>query len=47
MPLSLTAEQRAALQAAQARSHNVRHWRRFQAVLRRGRVYRSRRWHRV
>lgn len=33
MPLSVTAEQRAALQAAQARSRNVRHWRRFQAVL--------------
>lgn len=33
MPLSLTAEQRAALQAAQARSRTVRHWRRYQAVL--------------
>jgi transposase len=33
MSLILTTEQRAALQAAQVRSHNVRHWRRFQAVL--------------
>ena len=33
MPLILTAEQRTALQTAQARSRNVRHWRRFQAVL--------------
>ncbi len=33
MPLSLTAEQRATLEAAQARSRNVRHWRRYQAVL--------------
>ncbi len=33
MPLTLTAEQRTALQTAQARSRSVRHWRRFQAVL--------------
>lgn len=33
MPLTLTAEQRTALHTAQARSRNVRHWRRFQAVL--------------
>lgn len=33
MPLSLTAEERAALQAAQTRNRTVRHWRRFQAVL--------------
>ncbi len=33
MPLSVTAEERAALHAAQARSRNVRQWRRFQAVL--------------
>lgn len=33
MPLSLTAEQRATLQVAQARSRQVRHLRRFQAVL--------------
>jgi transposase len=31
--LALTAEERAALQAAQARSPKVRHWRRYQAVL--------------
>lgn len=33
MPVTLTAEQRRALQTAQARSRDVRHWRRFQAVL--------------
>ena len=33
MPLTLTAQERAALQAAQARSRTVRHWRRYQAVL--------------
>src|SRR5260221_13068918 len=33
MPLTLTADERAALHAAQARSRTVRHWRRFQAVL--------------
>src|SRR5260370_33292309 len=33
MPLALTADERAALHAAQARSRTVRHWRRFQAVL--------------
>src|SRR5215510_5405308 len=33
MPLPLTAEQRTALQTAQARSRAVRHWRRYQAVL--------------
>jgi len=33
MPLRMTAEQRTALQTAQARSRSVRHWRRFQAVL--------------
>lgn len=33
MPLTLIAEERAVLQAAQARSRSVRHWRRFQAVL--------------
>jgi transposase len=32
-PLTLTSEERLALQAAQARSRNVRHWRRYQAVL--------------
>ena len=31
--LTLTQEERAALEAAQARSVKVRHWRRFQAVL--------------
>ncbi len=33
MPLTLTADERAALHAAHARSRTVRHWRRFQAVL--------------
>lgn len=33
MPLTLTTDQRAALQAAQARSRTVRHWRRYQAVV--------------
>jgi transposase len=33
MPLTLTTDERAALQAVQARSRNVRHWRRYQAVL--------------
>ena len=33
MRLTLTADERAALQAAQARSRSVRHWRRFRAVL--------------
>jgi transposase len=33
MRLTLTAEERAALHAAQAHSRAVRHWRRFQAVL--------------
>src|SRR5258707_4731129 len=33
MPLTVTADERAALHAAQARSRTVRHWRRFQAVL--------------
>lgn len=33
MPLTITSEQRAALEAAQARSRGVRQWRRFQAVL--------------
>jgi transposase len=33
MPLRLTSDQRAALRAAQAQSRNVRHWRRYQAVL--------------
>jgi transposase len=33
MPLRLSGEERAALQAAQAQSRNVRHWRRYQAVL--------------
>jgi len=33
LPLPLTAEQRTALQTAQARSRSVRHWRRLQAVL--------------
>jgi transposase len=33
MPLSLTADQRVALQTGQARSRSVRHWRRYQAVL--------------
>src|SRR5258708_39192757 len=33
MPLTLTADEHAALHAAQARSRTVRHWRRFQAVL--------------
>src|SRR5258708_35425704 len=33
MPLTLTADERAALHAAQVRSRTVRHWRRFQAVL--------------
>lgn len=32
-PLTLTQTERAALEAAQARSTKVRHWRRFQAVL--------------
>src|SRR5260221_7817725 len=33
MPLTLTADEHAALHAAQVRSRTVRHWRRFQAVL--------------
>jgi hypothetical protein len=33
MPLTSTAEQRTALQAAQVRSRTVLHWRRYQAVL--------------
>lgn len=33
MPLTLSEDERAALQAAQARSPKVRHWRRYQAVL--------------
>ncbi|HET7174408.1 MAG TPA: helix-turn-helix domain-containing protein [Gammaproteobacteria bacterium] len=33
MPLRLTRDERHALQAAQARSRSVRHWRRYQAVL--------------
>jgi transposase len=33
MPLTLSAEERGALEAAQARSPKVRHWRRYQAVL--------------
>jgi len=33
MPLTLTSDEHAALQAAQARSPQVRHWRRSQAVL--------------
>src|SRR5260370_9717717 len=33
MPLTVTADERAVLHAAQARSRTVRHWRRFQAVL--------------
>jgi transposase len=33
MPLRVTTEERAALQTAQAQSRNVRHWRRYQAVL--------------
>ena len=33
MPLTLTADERAALHAAQARSRTVRHWRRYHAVL--------------
>src|SRR5260221_798392 len=33
MPLTLTADEHAALHAAQVRSPTVRHWRRFQAVL--------------
>lgn len=33
MRLRLTVDERKALQAAQARSRSVRHWRRFQAVL--------------
>ena len=33
MPLTLTAAERAALQAAQAQSRAIRHWRRYQAVL--------------
>jgi transposase len=32
-PLSVTTEERRALQAAQAGSRNVRHWRRYQAIL--------------
>jgi transposase len=36
MPLTLSADERRALQVAQARSHIVRHWRRYQAVLLRG-----------
>ncbi|MGH3182927.1 MAG: helix-turn-helix domain-containing protein [Streptosporangiaceae bacterium] len=36
MALTVTADERAALQAAQARSQTVRHWRRYQAVLLRG-----------
>ena len=33
MPLKVTTEERAALQTAQGQSRNVRHWRRYQAVL--------------
>jgi transposase len=33
MPLTLTAEERAAVQAAQAHRRAVRHWRRYQAVV--------------
>ncbi len=33
MPLTLTSDERAALEAAQARRRAVRHWRRYQAVL--------------
>jgi hypothetical protein len=33
MPLTLTAAERAALQAAQAQSRAIRHWRRYPAVL--------------
>jgi transposase len=33
MPLRLSSEERAGLRAAQAHSRNVRHWRRYQAVL--------------
>jgi transposase len=36
MPLTLSADERRALQVAQAHSHIVRHWRRYQAVLLRG-----------
>lgn len=36
MPLTLTLDERAALEAAQRRSPKVRHWRRFHAVLLRG-----------
>ena len=32
MPLTMTTDQRAALQAAQAQSRTVRHWRRSHAV---------------
>jgi transposase len=37
MPLTLSQDERAALEAAQAHSSKVRHWRRYQAVLLRGR----------
>ncbi len=33
MPLTVTREERAALEAAQGRSRVVRHWRRYHAVL--------------
>jgi hypothetical protein len=33
MPLTMTVDERAALQAAQAHRRAVRHWRRYQAVL--------------
>ena len=33
MPLTLTEDERAALEAAQVQSRRVRHWRRYQAVL--------------
>lgn len=36
MPLTLSQDARVALEAAQAHSPKVRHWRRYQAVLLRG-----------
>jgi hypothetical protein len=36
MPLILTAEERAALRAAQRKRPGIRHWRRYQAVVLRG-----------
>jgi hypothetical protein len=35
MPVILSEEERSALKTAQARSPQVRHWRRYQAILRR------------